>query len=257
MFKALNEKIRKSFSDSAHEYDLMTSLHKEIGRELIHKVIKKPKADAVLDVGCGTGYLTAKAKFFFPGARIVGLDFAQGMLDVAREKHEGIEWVLADANHLPFGEAAFDIVISNLAYQWSANLAQSFAQASRVLGKDGVLACTLFGFHTCDELFQSLNLASNGQFKSARLPSAQGVEAVLGRAGFTHTKVDYERIKLEFKDLRELMDWLKSIGANNLTREGYIGKELMAKAAAIYREQFPYHTGICATFEVIWVYANK
>lgn len=257
MFEMLNNKIRKSFSETADQYDILASLHREIGRELILKLTKIPKVDAVLDVGCGTGYLTGKARYFFPDARVVGLDFAEGMLKVAQEKHENIEWVLADAQELSFADASFDIVISNLAYQWVADLPKAFGHVHRVLAPEGTFACTLFGFHTCDELFQSFDLASEGKLKFTRLPQLPEVEEALKQAGFVEPKVDYERIKVQFNDMKDLTNWLKSIGANNLPREGYAGKEVMARAAAIYQEKFPYHHGVCATFEVIWVHAQK
>ena len=81
------------------------------------------------------------------------------MLDVAASKHEDIGWVLADGNHLPFADDSFDILISNLAYQWARDLTQAFTEARRVLVPDGIFACTLFGYHTCQELFQSLDEA--------------------------------------------------------------------------------------------------
>lgn len=257
MFNTLSDKIRKSFSETADQYDILASLQREIGRELILKLTKIPKVDAVLDVGCGTGYLTGKAKFFFPDARIVGMDFAQGMLDIAQEKHGGVEWVLADAQELPFPDGTFDLVVSNLAYQWVGDLDKAFTHAHRVLAPGGTFAATLFGFHTCDELFQSLALASDGALKFNRLPSTQKVDQVLLAAGFQEAKGDYERIKVQFNDMKELINWLKSIGANNLPREGYVGKEVLAKAATVYREKFPYHHGVCATFEVIWIHATK
>lgn len=53
-------------------------------------------ADAVLDVGCGTGTLLAAARSAGHPGRLVGLDPDPAMLDRAR-RHEGIDWVLAPA----------------------------------------------------------------------------------------------------------------------------------------------------------------
>ena len=64
MLIKLKDKIRKAFSEAADQYDILASLQREIGRELIKKIVRlptgMPEARCILDVGCGTGYLTAK-----------------------------------------------------------------------------------------------------------------------------------------------------------------------------------------------------
>ena len=257
MLQTINNKIRQGFSASAEQYDLFSSLHREIADKLLAQVIKEPKPSALLDVGCGTGCLTAKLKNHFSQSQIIGLDFSQGMLKMACRKHEDIAWVLADGNNLPFCDGSFDILISNLVYQWAGGLTKAFTEARRVLSPHGVLACALFGYNTCQELFQSLDESKTGAVQFTRLPDKAEVCEALVISGFNNPLVDCEQIKIQFKDMRDLIAWLKSIGANNLPREGYVGKEAMARAGAIYRERFAYHNGVQATFEVIRVYARK
>jgi malonyl-CoA O-methyltransferase len=257
MLQTINHKIRRGFSASAKQYDLFTGLHREIADKLLAQVTKGPKPSALLDVGCGTGYLTVKAKDHFPQSKIIGLDFAQDMLNMARRKHGCIAWVLGDGNELPFSDGSFDTLVSNLAYQWSGDLSHAFSEARRVLSTDGVLACTLFGYNTCRELFQSLEEAKQGALQFTRLPDGSQVREALIISGFKDPKIDGEQIKIEFNGMYELMTWLKLIGANHLPREGHVGKEALGRAAAIYRERFACHNGVAATFEVIRVYVKK
>jgi malonyl-CoA O-methyltransferase len=257
MLQTINHKIQRGFSESAKKYDLFSSLHREIADRLLARVVQEIEPFALLDVGCGTGYLTGMIKKHFSKSKIIGLDFAQGMLDIARLKHEDIAWVLADGTNLPFMDESFDIVISNLAYQWVEDLSKTFGEARRVLAPNGVLACTLFGYNTCHELFQSLDEAKKGPLQFTRLPDETQVREALTSGGFKNADVDCEQIKIEFKDMHELTAWLKSIGANNLSREGHVGYEAIALAASIYRQKFSYLQGVGATFEVIRVYARK
>ena len=81
----IDQKIRKAFSDAAVQYDVLTGLHKEIGRELIHKV-KERECQRILDVGMGTGWLTNRLTYFFPESNVVGIDFASGMIEMAKQK---------------------------------------------------------------------------------------------------------------------------------------------------------------------------
>jgi malonyl-CoA O-methyltransferase len=257
MLPTMNAKIRRGFSGSARSYDLYSSMHRQIADKLLAQVIKGAQPATVLDVGCGTGYMTGKLRDHFPYARIIGLDFAQGMLDVACDKHEGIEWVLADGHQLPFADGSSDMLVSNLAYQWAGDLSRVFAEARRMLSSNGIFACTLFGHNTCQELFQCLQEARPGALQFDRLPDEAQVRRALASSGFEGPVVDCGQVKLEFKDMQALMTWLKRIGANHLSREGFLGPAALSRAAEIYRERFSSPKGITATFEVIQIYVKN
>jgi len=257
MLQITNNKIRRGFSRSAKKYDLFSSLHREIADKLFDQIVKEVTPTAILDVGCGTGYLTVRLKEHFTQSKVIGLDFSPGMIKVARSKQEGISWVLADSDKLPFSDGSFDMLTSNLAYQWAGDLTRAFTEVKRVLGPHGILACTLFGYNTCQELFQSLDEAEVKTLQYTRLPDVLQVREALAVSRFKNPKVENERFKIEFNGMHELIAWLKSIGANNLLRQGYLGPEAFSRAASIYSKKFSYLQGVGATFEVIRVYAKK
>ena len=62
--------------------------------------------DRVLDVACGTGDLGIAA--VRAGGTVTGLDFSPEMLERARRKAPGIEWIEGDALALPFEDESFD-----------------------------------------------------------------------------------------------------------------------------------------------------
>jgi malonyl-CoA O-methyltransferase len=256
MWQTFTNRVRKSFTDAADQYDILASLQREIGRELVKKWIKLPEINRILDVGAGTGYVAAKAKFFFPESPIVGIDFAEGMLVKALEQHENISWVAADACQLPFKDKSFDLIFSNLAYQWAADLPQAFKHARRVLSDKGTLAATLFGYNTCDELFTSLQATGTSHDELNRLPKLEDVKSHLAAAGFSTVTVDYEKIHIHFKDLWDLLSWLKAIGANGLSSGKFVGPQALQEANAYCVKNYPYHDGVRITFEVIWIHAQ-
>jgi ubiquinone/menaquinone biosynthesis C-methylase UbiE len=67
-------------------------------------------ANAVLDVGCGTGELLRRARRRGHTGRLVGLDPAGAMLDVARDAGVDIQWVLGDLASVDWDEQ-FDLVV--------------------------------------------------------------------------------------------------------------------------------------------------
>jgi len=255
IWQTIHKKVRAAFSDAAFNYELLSSLHKEIGRELVRKVMHQDAA-RVLDVGTGTGFLANKAKFYFPEALVVGVDLADGMVLEANKLTEGIQIVQADACALPFQAGCFDLIISNLAYQWVVDLPHAFKVAHRTLSDKGGFCATIFGHQTLGELFATMD-AVLAKTNVNRLSDMDTVAQAMTAAGFQNVKVDYELIKVQFVDVMDLLKWTKSIGANILNDEVFLGPKAFIKMNEHYKIHYPYFEGICATFEVIWVFANK
>jgi ubiquinone/menaquinone biosynthesis C-methylase UbiE len=67
------------------------------------------RAEAVLDVGCGTGALLRLARDAGHTGRLSGLDPGPGMLEQARKRTD-IEWILGDLQALP-SDAGFDLIV--------------------------------------------------------------------------------------------------------------------------------------------------
>lgn len=265
VFDLLDRRIRRAFSDAALQYDVLANLHKEIGRELMGKI--KPAQDCrrILDIGMGTGWLTNRLSLSFPGAQVIGLDFASGMVERAKKysrDNEGFGIVQADAGALPFKDDVFDIIISNLTYQWVADLEQAFRLCYSVLNQEGTFCFTMFGYHTFAELFAALTYAGDQHRPGngcawPRLANREQITTALARGGFKNIKASDERIKAHFPDMMALVKWIKGIGANALPKDMFIGKELLGRADEYYNNHFRDRLGIYATLEVIWAEATK
>lgn len=82
-------KIRSSFSKAALKYDIFASLQKEAADELIDFVFKIPHPTSliphprILDIGCGTGFLTHGLARLLSKANIFGCDIAHEMTEQA------------------------------------------------------------------------------------------------------------------------------------------------------------------------------
>lgn len=73
------------------------------------------RGERILDLGCGTGHLTAQLAS--TGAEVVGIDASQAMVDEARGNHPGLQFVVADARNYR-ADDPFDAVFSNAALHW-------------------------------------------------------------------------------------------------------------------------------------------
>ncbi len=258
----ITRRIKRAFSGAAMQYDMLASLHKEIGRDLAKQIVSPVPEPTVLEIGMGTGYFTAKLNHLFPGSLVVGIDFAEGMLDKAREREAEFKMVQADAVALPFKAESFDLITSNLCLQWAEDLELIWQRCFDLAKPGGALFVTLFGYATFQELFESVArcLPDSPQRTDVawrRLPSQELVAASLMKVGFNNTQLRAERITVHFADLYALVKWTKDIGANALARDFYVGRDLLARAAAYYDARFRDDFGIIATFEVLWVSAQK
>lgn len=89
----------------------------------------------VLDLGTGTGSVARLVAERFPDAEVVGVDIAERMIDEARAKTEGdrVHYVVADAQHLPFEDEAFDLVTLGNMIPFFDELARVVAPGGRAL----------------------------------------------------------------------------------------------------------------------------
>ena len=91
----------------------------------------------VLDLGTGTGVGARAIAKRFPEARVVGVDLAPAMVEEARrllepELTDRVRYEAADAEHLPFEDASFDLVVL-------LNMIPFFEELSRVIAPGGAL----------------------------------------------------------------------------------------------------------------------
>ena len=111
------------------------------GEVVVDRAGVEPGMD-LLDVACGAGNATIPAAK--AGARTTGLDFAPGLLAVARERAADamveIDFVEADAQDMPFDDASFDRVVSTFGHMFAPDHKRTAAEMRRVLRPGGVIA---------------------------------------------------------------------------------------------------------------------
>jgi ubiquinone/menaquinone biosynthesis C-methylase UbiE len=99
----------------------------------------------VVDVGCGTGRHTLRLAG--RGARVVGVDFSDGMLARARDKEGAahVEWVAHDLTDLPlpFEDRSFDRVVCALVVDHIADLDGFFGELARLCRAGGRVVVTV------------------------------------------------------------------------------------------------------------------
>jgi demethylmenaquinone methyltransferase / 2-methoxy-6-polyprenyl-1,4-benzoquinol methylase len=106
-------------------------------RRLTAEAVVAP-GDKVLDACCGTGDLALAAQA--AGGEVTGLDFSEPMLERARRKSSGIEWLQGDLLRLPFKDATFDAATVGFGVRNVEDLDEALRELRRVLKPGGRLA---------------------------------------------------------------------------------------------------------------------
>ncbi|AEH06086.1 class I SAM-dependent methyltransferase [Methanothermococcus okinawensis] len=95
----------------------------------------------ILDVGCGTGFLSLILAEL--GHEVVGIDLSEGMLSKAEKKAGdlglNIDFIIGDAENLPFDDGSFDIVVERHILWTLPNPDKAIKEWSRVIKNEGKL----------------------------------------------------------------------------------------------------------------------
>lgn len=128
-------RVARAFSRAAEHYDRRAGAQHHIGETLWQRL--PADARAVLDVGCGTGSWTRRLAERYPGASVMGVDIAPGMLAEARRHTGRARFREGSAEALPAGDQSVALIFSNLALQWCRDIDAVMAEFARVLAPGG------------------------------------------------------------------------------------------------------------------------
>ena len=136
-----NQKAAAMWSSGGRAYDEVSRFIAEGIEHCVTRLAPKP-SEQVLDIATGTGWTSRRVAEL--GAKVTGIDIAEGMLAAAREiageKGFEIDYRVADAETLPFSDGEFDAVISTCGVMFAGNREAAAGELARVCRKGGRLA---------------------------------------------------------------------------------------------------------------------
>jgi trans-aconitate methyltransferase len=123
----------KTANWDAQLYDEKHSFVWKMAAGLLEMLEAKPE-ERILDVGCGTGHLTAKIAA--NGAQVTGIDRSGEMIQQARAAYPALRFEVMDAREIKFAEK-FDAVFSNATLHWIKEPERAVEGIARVLRLGG------------------------------------------------------------------------------------------------------------------------
>jgi malonyl-CoA O-methyltransferase len=198
----------------------------------------------------------------FRKAQVLGIDFAEGMLNEARRRSRF--WrrpILAagDIEELPVRSDTMDLLFSSLTLQWCPDPGRVFTEAARVLRRGGLLFFSTLGPDTLKELrhcwAQADGLPHVNQFMDMH-----HVGDALVDSGFADVVMDVERVVLYYDSVRDVANSLRRIGAVNHVegrRDGLMGKSRWQAMVRAYEELRDEQGRFPVSYEVVYGHALR
>jgi SAM-dependent methyltransferase len=208
-------------------------LHRLAADELLERldIVRRSFARA-LDLGCGDSYLTARLRE--RGMEVIGADPGFAFARAA----SGVQ---CDEDRLPFGDGAFDLVVSVGVLDTVNDLPGALILVRRALRPDGLFMGAMAGAGSLPRLKAAMLAADETEGGAApRIHPQIDVRAagdLLVRAGFALPVVDAQGVDVRFADLFALVRDIRAMGATNLLRARArkpIGRFGLAAAAATF-----------------------
>lgn len=146
--------------------------------------LRTQPARHILDVGCGTGDLTARMRAELRPDLVAGCDFSAGMLEQARARSGAVRWLQGDATKLPFDDGTFDAVVSTEAFHWFPDPNAALREFGRVLAPGGRLLVALVNVRV-PATSRLAHAGSKALGQPARWPTRAEMADRVRAAGFT------------------------------------------------------------------------
>lgn len=195
------EGVREAYDRMAEAYDYSRYFYwtrkLEVAEE---RVVKKWIGDfsgACLDVGCGTG--RHSLRIAMKGFEVMALDLSSKMLERLKLKArkrgviDRVDVVVADAEHLPFRENAFDSLVCALAFDHFEDCKRAAGEFSRVLKSDSLCIVSMFNGYTLENFQRRYGFGDKVPFRTEDMSpvlvfeighSAGEAEEIFSKFGF-------------------------------------------------------------------------
>ncbi|MED3934464.1 malonyl-ACP O-methyltransferase BioC [Priestia megaterium] len=259
--------LKKRFNNHAKTYDAYADVQKSMANQLIDQLSTNffNQKITILEIGCGTGYLTQLLCKKFPKATITAVDLSSEMMELAKKKvtEDRVSFICGDIEELSI-ERHYDLIISNATFQWFNSLYTTIKKLYKQLKPTGSLLFSTFGNRTFQELHscyshakKKLDLSSNSS-PGQSFFSLEELSQICEQALVPLKEHPFKLSKMEkleaqyFPTVQAFFTSIKKIGASNSNEESYCQRpSFFRELINLYENDYRNENGIKVTYHCL------
>lgn len=185
--------VAQSFGHAAATYHRLAQLQRNCAHQLFQQLRRHlptpPLPGPILEVGCGTGFLSAEVVQQLPDCEVVITDLSAEMVAfcrsnlaaMVRDRPATVKFAVVDGENIPMPEQLYSLVISSFALQWFENPIQTLKHWLSVTLPGGWVAVAFPSNHSFPE-WRSACETSGVPYTANPLPDFQSVVAAIAPA---------------------------------------------------------------------------
>lgn len=132
--------------DAAEAYERFMGGYADLLAAEFASLLAPRPSQRALDVGAGTGALTARLAAALGPHAVAAIDPSPAFIDALRQRVPGVDARIGGAEHLPFDDEAFDLTAAQLVVHFMSDPVLGIAEMARVTRPGGILAASVWDF---------------------------------------------------------------------------------------------------------------
>lgn len=153
--------IQSRFSKNLTSYNEQAKIQKRMAEKLVSFTEKKEYL-SILEIGCGTGFLTQNISKCINFCNYKAIDIVPECEKYISEINPKINFIADDIeNYLNTKNENFDLIISNASLQWVNDFENTIHVLKKCLNKDGELIFSTFGKENFREIYHAIGASLN------------------------------------------------------------------------------------------------
>lgn len=237
------ELVKQQFSKNLTNYEENAVVQMIMAEKLVNLLPKKEYKN-ILEIGCGTGFLTKLINKNIKFDTYTTIDIVGECKDYIYSINPDIKFIKGDIEKTElFGK--YDLIISNAVFQWITDFEEFIQSLHKNLDSNGILAFATFGKENFKEVKEvgkvSLDYYSKDELKE-----------LLSNYNIEH--IEEETIVKIFEDIKNMLMHMKKTGVNSLSEKTWSIKEVNS---FIKHYKNLYKDNVSLTYNPIYVIAKK
>lgn len=254
--------LARQFSGAAHRYDVWATAQAEIAAGLIPQIPAEFAPSLMVDLGCGTGLLSARLLQRYPAASLVGIDLASGMVEHCRRHFASspqARFVTGDVEDRGMLVPQARLIVSSCVAQWFTDLPATIEMWAQSLASGGVMAfaCLLQGSFC--ELESAYYDALQCSFRGLRLPTPETIPLLFRASGLNPIVCTEDCVTAHYASSRAALRSFQQIGAVFQGQPDHksLGPAAVRRLIACYDRHLDAHGLAPVTHRVQYVIAER